>query len=114
MQVGLASRVVFASHFFDLSQFIHAGHAMAHALIWHRMLKTSSRWRADAQRKAKSRSDDETSKGLQSLDEDGMRHDGMPTPHLRLRHVAQQLPEALIPCVEQKDPLEFWYVVNAV
>lgn len=73
---------------------------MAHLLIWHRMLKTSSRWRADSQGKTKSTS------GLQSLDEDGMRHDGMPTPHLRLRHVAQQLPEALIPFVEQKDPLE--------
>lgn len=54
-----------------------------------------------------------TSKGLQSLDEDGMRHDGMPTPHLRLRHVAQQLPEALIPFVEQKDPLEAHFDINS-
>lgn len=56
MQV--ASRIVFASHFLDLWQFIHAGHIMAHLLIWHRMLKTSSRWRADSQGKAKSTSDD--------------------------------------------------------
>jgi len=55
-----------------------------------------------------------TSKGLQSLDEDGMRHDGMPTPHLRLRHVAQQLPEALIPFVEQKDPLEAHFDTSIV
>ena len=56
MQV--ASRIVFASHFLDLWQFIHEVHTIAHLLIWHRMLKTSSRWRADSQGKAKSTSDD--------------------------------------------------------